>query len=676
MRRGSKTTRSSDGSGGLLGFRMAPETPRSIDREGRRASGSSARGTPRVQRLDQCGVSDVSCDNTPASAQQRDIVTTAMPAAAKTGGDSGTDTEGKPEGKRLHVLTDTREGLPLSLLNDLEHANKPHERESILLRYAMQVKRDLIMAREECGREIACAEVARGLLRETDEEKHQLETKLDTLQRSIAVLRGEQKLQQESDSSGATSTLIHTPKAEDIITVGAVQFGDMLPPRATSTDHGSAWSDRSHFSPQVPPPAKLTDREKRVSVDSTHTGGGNVSVESDVDPWVSIVERAFRRYREIWTETGAVAEQECVLLYSIPRRGRNGEVNNQWFECTLAYQPYNRPGMWSEKTFEFLLQDPVNGDFLFRVTLPKTEVPCMFFVKDPVSNASDHPNMAHDQFYNLVNISLSSLRDGEILDGDRLSNIGIAIRFDGWEDEQDGDTPTGWQEVRTHRPKPTRHWLHFLDETDGSWKELPFVDRTALLLNARAVTFVIRNHDGSRWLNGPDGTNFRIGFPGAFVIYPDGNLIECSLANAIPSEIVDSNVTPSPSGRPACRAPDCYSIATPYGTPHPSEPPVDYWYVVDQDEQVHVANHDPQSDGDSSDPTPQWVPDPSAGPSPTYTSRLRQLERYDKRAGEPDQLGTPSDYHTPRDFPSHGDKWGGGDQHQFYPQEGGFVQGS
>ncbi|PHJ17991.1 hypothetical protein CSUI_008187 [Cystoisospora suis] len=68
-------------------------------------------------------------------------------------------------------------------------------------------------------------------------------------------------------------------------------------------------------------------------------------------------------------------------------------------------------------------------------------------------------------------------------------------------------------------------------EHAGSWVEKPFnrADGSVVLTEQRSVTFVVKSKSGNSYLHATGGGNMRVAFPGAYVICPNGRVVECAL---------------------------------------------------------------------------------------------------------------------------------------------------
>eukprot|EP00923_Selenidium_pygospionis_P038364 GHVN01066951.1.p1 GENE.GHVN01066951.1~~GHVN01066951.1.p1 ORF type:complete len:477 (+),score=65.73 GHVN01066951.1:125-1555(+) len=198
-------------------------------------------------------------------------------------------------------------------------------------------------------------------------------------------------------------------------------------------------------------------------------------------PPTSACQRIHSIYDQLWKENRLLAQVNTVLLYVVPRLRRDGGVNNQWRECCFYYTTANseafeaRPVALSErdhvgdsgegqevvrlssttsspweciKAFH-VFDDPVNGDRVFRLLIPRCAsitAPLKFFMKDQDSDDRDHPNgycgaeersmdvRAHN-YYTLLDplecpSRIGTLRDGVLVSDDQVSCIGIRICFD------------------------------------------------------------------------------------------------------------------------------------------------------------------------------------------------------------------------------------------------------
>eukprot|EP00921_Rhytidocystis_pertsovi_P015395 GHVQ01024477.1.p1 GENE.GHVQ01024477.1~~GHVQ01024477.1.p1 ORF type:complete len:655 (+),score=67.75 GHVQ01024477.1:678-2642(+) len=245
------------------------------------------------------------------------------------------------------------------------------------------------------------------------------------------------------------------------------------------------------------------------------------------EEWTNLFQKFHNKYEAMWNETRRIAASRCVMLYAIPALRRDGLKNVQWKGCEFVYYN-NQTASWTFVDMAHLMYDPINGDSVFRVSVPKSHSPALCFVKDKNSEDRDHPGGVCGEeekrldvdgnYYCMTSDYINSLRDGEITEGDRISNLGISVRFQDSASTSDGR----WDGAV----------LHYLNESDGHWSERPFnlgVDSTVYLLEAKSATFVIRDRTYQHWLKSPSGMDFRISFPGAYVVYSDGQLFECSL---------------------------------------------------------------------------------------------------------------------------------------------------
>eukprot|EP00920_Eleutheroschizon_duboscqi_P036274 GHVT01087634.1.p1 GENE.GHVT01087634.1~~GHVT01087634.1.p1 ORF type:complete len:645 (+),score=163.50 GHVT01087634.1:1301-3235(+) len=341
------------------------------------------------------------------------------------------------------------------------------------------------------------------------------------------------------------------------------------------------------------------------------------------DEWTSLPQQLCCKYQALWKATKNAALEATVFLYAIPAFDRNGQRNNQWERCALVYKPKatslppaasSLPPLsplspsacispqssaaagstWKQVELVRLLKDPINYDIIFACTLPPHEASgCLFFVKDLESGDRDHPGClcgpaellgrADGSYYTLPpECSRITLRDGVVAEGDRVSNIGISVRFP-------ASLEVGGE------------WFgatcHFLQEWSGQWLDRAFeasADGAVILLDARAVTFVVKAQTGNRWLKGLGDSDFRISFPGAYVLFPDGTLMECSInatgaaAPAAPllapshddsstsgthNTLLPHDIWKSPTCGNRTSHPEVFSIHTPPVTAASSPPP-------------------------------------------------------------------------------------------------------
>ncbi|CBZ49661.1 conserved hypothetical protein [Neospora caninum Liverpool] len=115
---------------------------------------------------------------------------------------------------------------------------------------------------------------------------------------------------------------------------------------------------------------------------------------------------------------------------------------------------------------------------------------------------------------------VTTIRDGEVADVDKITTTGITLRLD-------------------HELLKNEEWsggsLLYMVEHAGSWVEKQFseLDGSVTLTEQRSVTFVVKSKSGQNYLHAAGGGNMRVSFPGAYVICPNGRVVECALtANA------------------------------------------------------------------------------------------------------------------------------------------------
>eukprot|EP00922_Rhytidocystis_sp_ex-Travisia-forbesii_P038103 GHVS01056752.1.p1 GENE.GHVS01056752.1~~GHVS01056752.1.p1 ORF type:complete len:364 (-),score=45.29 GHVS01056752.1:453-1544(-) len=303
---------------------------------------------------------------------------------------------------------------------------------------------------------------------------------------------------------------------------------------------------------------------------------------SGQDEWTNLFQKFHNRYQDIWNQTRHLAESQCVLLYAIPALRRDGLKNVQWQRCEIVYYCAEDKS-WQYVVMHHIMYDPINGDSVFRVAIPKRHAPTLCFLKDKNSEDRDHPGgvcgeeerklCLDGNYYCLSSDSINSLRDGEITEGDRISNLGISIRFQDSDRREEGS--------RLPPANRTDKWdgvmLHYLNESDGHWSERAFNlggDMTVYLLEAKSVTFVIRDKTSKYWLKSPSGMDFRISFPGAYVVYSDGQLFECALQSL-------SSASNSRRRDTGCPLSPVHSVSSEYASTRRSLPPAPQVFHID-----------------------------------------------------------------------------------------------
>nr|CAJ20354.1 hypothetical protein, expressed [Toxoplasma gondii RH] len=201
------------------------------------------------------------------------------------------------------------------------------------------------------------------------------------------------------------------------------------------------------------------------------------------------------------------------------------------------------------------MEDPCNADALFTGVffVPKTKrLRCCFFT-DGDSDDADFPaqvapggihpagtgsrynsvewpsNEVPTEFYSRFRgrrcycfppgASVTTIRDGEVADVDKITTTGVTLRLD-------------------HELLKSEEWsggsLLYMVEHAGSWVEKQFseLDGSVSLTEQRSVTFVVKSKNGQNYLHATGGGNMRVAFPGAYVICPNGRVVECALTTS------------------------------------------------------------------------------------------------------------------------------------------------
>ncbi|PFH31620.1 hypothetical protein BESB_025940 [Besnoitia besnoiti] len=274
-----------------------------------------------------------------------------------------------------------------------------------------------------------------------------------------------------------------------------------------------------------------------------------------------------------------------VLLYAIPAFRREGGRNQKWKRCnvhcyvdTSQYTTASSSieegngdgdrvadstvpkgmcktaaeGEWQVQEMVYVMEDPCNADSLFISTFKvpaNKRLKCCFFT-DADSDDADFPAQSpvgcdcqtgHGSRCNSVEWPSSELlaepysrfhdrrcyafppgalvttiRDGEVADGDKITAMGITLRLD-------------------HELRQNEEWagasLLYMVEHAGSWVEKCFseLDGSVTLTEQRSVTFVVKSRNGHNYLHANGGGNMRVAFPGAYIICPNGRVVECAL---------------------------------------------------------------------------------------------------------------------------------------------------
>ncbi|KYF39716.1 hypothetical protein TGARI_294585 [Toxoplasma gondii ARI] len=277
--------------------------------------------------------------------------------------------------------------------------------------------------------------------------------------------------------------------------------------------------------------------------------------------------------------TTALGLDRFVLLYAIPAFRREGGRNRKWRICkvhyfvedlqsttnvspvheaesdTVKFEGSTTVGEWHNQQMIFIMEDPCNADALFTGVffVPKTKrLRCCFFT-DGDSDDADFPaqvapggihpagtgsrynsvewpsNEVPTEFYSRFRgrwcycfppgASVTTIRDGEVADVDKITTTGVTLRLD-------------------HELLKSEEWsggsLLYMVEHAGSWVEKQFseLDGSVSLTEQRSVTFVVKSKNGQNYLHATGGGNMRVAFPGAYVICPNGRVVECALTTS------------------------------------------------------------------------------------------------------------------------------------------------
>ncbi|CEL98262.1 unnamed protein product [Vitrella brassicaformis CCMP3155] len=224
--------------------------------------------------------------------------------------------------------------------------------------------------------------------------------------------------------------------------------------------HSSVPSSAPPPPPSLPPPSYISSTPPRSPPPPLHKPP---------------TPRAVTFHELLGEENERLAEEGAVLLYAVPVYNRRGDRNVPWRACDLVYYSSTKRA-WCRIEMAYLEKDPLNGDVLFRGVLPyeDSDVGTPFYVIDRFSSDRDHPNAfcgerersgaLDGNYYSLLSSSINTLRDGDLQPLDRLKEVGVFLYF----------THAITIVDRTAAAMAVPPILHYLDERDDQWKDLPF----------------------------------------------------------------------------------------------------------------------------------------------------------------------------------------------------------
>ncbi|KAF8819330.1 hypothetical protein IE077_001181 [Cardiosporidium cionae] len=235
--------------------------------------------------------------------------------------------------------------------------------------------------------------------------------------------------------------------------------------------------------------------------------------------WSCLQLELWSGYSSFWRTIRTKCETFCILLYVIPRFNRMGCLNEVWKSGKFIYRCRGSNSKWYNMNLNFFFDDPFNHDKVFYIGLPKDVCPIEFYLKAHELVDFDYPNNAARGgnsepppcTYHLTNTEISTLRDGELVESDQVTSIGITLFF------EESKSFGVWRNAI----------LHYFDELVGEWMQQRFNPESGeiVLLQAKSISFVIKEVHADRWLKPVTADeNFRISFPGSYKVALDGNV--------------------------------------------------------------------------------------------------------------------------------------------------------